>query len=287
MKKVILGLVAALLACHQATAQQTAFVPGKLTDNWQVGINGGVEAVTLHNEIISNINPRAGIRLTRFITPVFGVALQGSASFGNKPFPTSRGALKATNLDLLAMLNLGNLVKGYQGQPRRIEVSALVGLGWGHLFGLKAPRLSMEEMLEQETVLPSELDKNAFMGKLAFDVAYNFGREHEWQVYVEPAINYHLDATGDVKVHLGKSCVALMAGINYRLHNSDGRRHMSVGRLRSQQEIDDLNQQVNELRADLKAKEAQLARDARQLQELKDRLERLGDMKPSNFNLNE
>jgi hypothetical protein len=287
MKRTILGLVAAFLTCYQATAQQTAFVPGKLTDNWQLGINGGVDAVTLHNEIIYNLNPRAGIRLTRFITPVLGVALQGSASFRNKPFPGSNGIVKASNLDLLTLVNISNLLKGYQGQPRRIEVSALVGLGWGHLFGLKAPRLTVEQMLEQETVQSSQMDKNAFMGKLAFDVAYSLGHEREWQIYLEPGINYHLDANGDVQVHLGKSSIALMAGINYRFPNSDGRRHMSAGQLRSQQEIDDLNQQVNELRADLKTKEAQLARDERQLRELKDRLEKLGDIKPSNFDLNE
>ena len=249
-----------MLSCCQLSAQPTAFVPGKLWDNWQVGINGGVEAVTTHNEILSNLNPRAGVRVTRFITPVIGLAVQGSASFGNKPFPASRGALKATNLDLLTMLNLSNWTQG--------------------------PRVT-EETLGEPTVLPSQMDKNAFMGKIALDVAYTFGNERQWQVYLEPAINYHLDATGDVEVNLNKSAVALTAGISYRLPNSNGRRHMAAGKLRDQQELDRLNQQVNELRAELKAKEAQQARDSRLIKDLKSRLDKLGGIKPSDFDLNQ
>lgn len=286
MNKILIGLAAAMLSCCQLSAQPTAFVPGKLWDNWQVGINGGVESVTTHNEILSNLNPRAGVRVTRFITPVIGLALQGSASFGNKPFPASRGALKATNLDLLTMLNLSNWTQGYIGQPRIIEVSAVVGLGWGHLHGLKRPRVT-EETLAEPTVLPSQMDKNAFMGKIALDVAYTFGNERQWQVYLEPAINYHLDATGDVEINLSKSAVALTAGISYRLPNSNGRQHMAAGKLRDQQELDRLNQQVNELRAELKAKEAQQARDSRLIKDLKSRLDKLGGIKPSDFDLNQ
>jgi len=267
----------------QAAAQQEAYAVGKFTDNWQVGINGGVDALTTHTEIIYNLNPRAGVRIGRGITPVLGLALQGLMCFRNEPFPGSRSPIKASNVDLLATVNINNLVSGYLGEPRKFEVILLGGFGWGHLYGLKAPRNAEGD----PEVLVAQMDKNAFMGKLAFDLALNLGAEREWQLYLEPSINYHLDADGNVQLNINRSSIALMAGINYKLPNSDGRRHAARGRLRNQEEIDRLNKQVNELRADLKAKEAQMARDARQLQDLKDRLDKLGDVKPSNFDLDE
>jgi multidrug resistance efflux pump len=96
---------------------------------------------------------------------------------------------------------------------------------------------------------------------------------------------YHLDADGDVMFNINRSCIGLMAGVNYKLPNSDGSRHQRCGRLRSQQEIDQLNQQVNELRAELKAKEAQQARDARLIKELKDKLDQLNDRSTPGFGI--
>ena len=282
VKSVWMVVAAMMLSCHQMAAQQTAYVMGKVTDHWQVGLNGGVEVLTTHTQVAYNLNPKAGLRLSRSLTPVLGMAIDAAASFRNKPFLGADGVVKASNLNLLAVVNVGNLVKGYKGQPRRLEVMALGGMGWGHLFGLK-PQVDSEG----ETILPSHMDKNAFMGKVALDLAYNLGQEREWQVYLEPCISYHLDADGDVKFNINRSCVGLMAGINYKLRNSDGRRHMVGGKLRSQQEIDLLNQRINEMTAELKAKEAQMARDARQLQEMKERLEKLGNMKPSNFDLDD
>lgn len=270
-----------LLTCGTMYAQQTAFTLGRFTDNWQVGLTGGVEALTTHTQVLYNLNPKGGVRLSRSLTPVLGVALQGTGSFRNKPFPGSKGFLKATNVDLLATVNMSNLMGRYHGQPRRLEFIVLGGMGWGHLFGLKA-RLGEGE---EATVLASQMDRNAFMGRVALDVALNLGRERQWQVYIEPTLAYHLDADGDVMFNINRSCIGLMAGVNYKLPNSDGSRHQRCGRLRSQQEIDQLNQQVNELRADLKAKEAQQARDARLIKELKDKLDQLNDRSTPGFGI--
>lgn len=270
-----------LLTCGTMYAQQTAFTLGRFTDNWQVGLTGGVEALTTHTQVLYNLNPKGGVRLSRSLTPVLGVALQGTGSFRNKPFPGSKGFLKATNVDLLATVNMSNLMGRYHGQPRRLEFIVLGGMGWGHLFGLKA-RLGEGE---EATVLASQMDRNAFMGRVALDVALNLGCERQWQVYIEPTLAYHLDADGDVMFNINRSCFGLMAGVNYKLPNSDGSRHQRCGRLRSQQEIDQLNQQVNELRAELKAKEAQQARDARLIKELKDKLDQLNDRSTPGFGI--
>lgn len=270
-----------LLTCGTMYAQQAAFTLGRFTDNWQVGLTGGVEALTTHTQVLYNLNPKGGVRLSRSLTPVLGVALQGTGSFRNKPFPGSKGFLKATNVDLLATVNMSNLMGRYHGQPRRLEFIVLGGMGWGHLFGLKA-RLGEGE---EATVLASQMDRNAFMGRVALDVALNLGRERQWQVYIEPTLAYHLDADGDVMFNINRSCFGLMAGVNYKLPNSDGSRHQRCGRLRSQQEIDQLNQQVNELRAELKAKEAQQARDARLIKELKDKLDQLNDRSTPGFGI--
>ena len=56
----------------------------KVFDNIYVGINGGVATKTTGNRWLSNLNPNAGIRVGRWFTPVFGLAVEGSAYFNDR-----------------------------------------------------------------------------------------------------------------------------------------------------------------------------------------------------------
>ena len=55
-----------------------------MTDNWYIGINGGMNAKTTHTSIFQNLNPSAGLRIGRNVTPVLGLAVEGDVYFNNR-----------------------------------------------------------------------------------------------------------------------------------------------------------------------------------------------------------
>ena len=266
MKKLVLMLAAASMAAS-VSAQTVA--ESKTFDNIYVGINGGVATKTTGHKWLSDLDPNAGIRIGRYFTPVFGLAVEGNAYFSNKPWGSTGTAVRATNASLLGTVNLSNWFGGYKGEPRAFEVTALYGLGWMHVFtSNKAFKAATENQ------------RNRMTSKAALDFAFNFGAEKQFQFYVEPSINFaflgqsknkELVATGNplspvaVADHqeygykaasqagqpaynINNSFVQLNAGFIYKFKNSNGTHNFTIVTPRDQAEIDALNAQINELR---------------------------------------
>ena len=266
MKKLVLMLAAASMAAS-VSAQTVA--ESKTFDNIYVGINGGVATKTTGHKWLSNLDPNAGIRIGRYFTPVFGLAVEGNAYFSNKPWGSTGTVVRATNASLLGTVNLSNWFGGYKGEPRAFEVSALYGLGWMHVFtNNKAFKAATENQ------------RNRMTSKAALDFAFNFGSQKQFQFYVEPSINFaflgqskskELVATGNplapvaVADHqeygykaasqagqpaynINNSFVQLNAGFIYKFKNSNGTHNFTIVTPRDQAEIDALNAQINELR---------------------------------------
>ena len=260
MKKLVLMLAAASMAASvsaQTVAESKAF------DNVYVGINGGVATKTTGHKWLSDLDPNAGLRIGRYFTPVFGLAVEGNAYFSNKPWHSTGTAVRATNVSLLGTINLSNLFGGYKGEPRAFEVSALYGLGWMHVF---TNNKAVENLTSGQ--------RNRMTSKAALDFAYNFGSQKQWQVYVEPSINFAflgkdhskvLTAAGIVNYdvnynykavaqdgqpayNINNSFVQLNAGVVYKFKNSNGTHNFTIVTPRDQAEIDALNAQINELR---------------------------------------
>ena len=260
MKKLVLMLAAASMAASvsaQTVAESKAF------DNVYVGINGGVATKTTGHKWLSDLDPNAGLRIGRYFTPVFGLAVEGNAYFSNKPWHSTGTAVRATNVSLLGTVNLSNLFGGYKGEPRAFEVSALYGLGWMHVF-------TNNKVVENLT----SGQRNRMTSKAALDFAYNFGSQKQWQVYVEPSINFaflgkdhskiltaagikNYDVNYDYKAvaqdgqpayNINNSFVQLNAGVVYKFKNSNGTHNFTIVVPRDQAEIDALNAQINELR---------------------------------------
>ena len=264
MKKLVLMLAAASMAAS-VSAQTVA--ESKTFDNIYVGINGGVATKTTGHKWLSDLDPNAGIRIGRYFTPVFGLAIEGNAYFSNKPWPSTGTVVRATNASLLGTVNLSNWFGGYKGEPRTFEVSALYGLGWMHVF-------TNNKFLEAAT---SE-NRNRMTSKAALDFAFNFGSAKQFQFYVEPSINfaflgkshshnvavtpagvtypetsygYGYKATaqaGQPAYNINNSFVQLNAGLVYKFANSNGTHNFTIATSRDQAEIDALNAQINELR---------------------------------------
>ena len=264
MKKLVLMLAAASMAAS-VSAQTVA--ESKTFDNIYVGINGGVATKTTGHKWLSDLDPNAGLRIGRYFTPVFGLAIEGNAYFSNKPWGSTGTVVRATNASLLGTVNLSNWFGGYKGEPRTFEVSALYGLGWMHVF-------SNNKFLKAAT---SE-NRNRMTSKAALDFAFNFGSAKQFQFYVEPSINFaflgqsnshnvsasaagpvftevHADygykATGQAgqpAYNINNSFVQLNAGLVYKFANSNGTHNFTIVTPRDQAEIDALNAQINELR---------------------------------------
>lgn len=260
MKKLVLMLAAASMAASvsaQTVAESKAF------DNVYVGINGGVATKTTGHKWLSDLDPNAGIRIGRYFTPVFGLAVEGNAYFSNKPWHSTGTVVRATNVSLLGTVNLSNLFGGYKGEPRAFEISALYGLGWAHVFTNDKTAKNL-----------TSGQRNRMTSKAALDFAYNFGSQKQWQVYVEPSINFaflgkaysKLPIGGGVVSHnvpygykavaqdgqpaynINNSFVQLNAGVVYKFKNSNGTHNFTIVVPRDQAEIDALNAQINELR---------------------------------------
>ena len=267
MKKLVLMLAAASMAAS-VSAQTVA--ESKTFDNIYVGINGGVATKTTGHKWLSDLDPNAGIRVGRYFTPVFGLAVEGNAYFSNKPWGSTGTVVRATNVSLLGTVNLSNWFGGYKGEPRVFEVSALYGLGWAHLF---TNDKAFKELTSGQ--------RNRMTSKAALDFAFNFGSEKQWQVYVEPSINFAflgqstkktarikntvppttelVDYTtdygykagsnaGQPAYNINNSFVQLNAGVVYKFKNSNGTHNFTIVTPRDQAEIDALNAQINELR---------------------------------------
>lgn len=245
MKKLVLMLAAASMAAS-VSAQTVA--ESKTFDNIYVGINGGVATKTTGHKWLSDLDPNAGIRIGRYFTPVFGLAIEGNAYFSNKPWGSTGTVVRATNASLLGTVNLSNWFGGYKGEPRTFEVSALYGLGWMHVF-------SNNQLFKAAT---SE-NRNRMTSKAALDFAFNFGSAKQFQFYVEPSINFAFlgqtnshnvsaSPAGQPAYNINNSFVQLNAGLVYKFANSNGTHNFTIVTPRDQAEIDALNAQINELR---------------------------------------
>ena len=264
MKKLVLMLAAASMAAS-VSAQTVA--ESKTFDNIYVGINGGVATKTTGHKWLSDLDPNAGIRVGRYFTPVFGLAVEGNAYFSNKPWGSTGTVVRATNASLLGTVNLSNWFGGYKGEPRTFEVSALYGLGWMHIFSNN-----------KEFKAATSENRNRMTSKAALDFAFNFGSAKQFQFYVEPSINfaflgkshshnvavtpagvtypetsygYGYKATaqaGQPAYNINNSFVQLNAGLVYKFANSNGTHNFTIVTPRDQAEIDALNAQINELR---------------------------------------
>ena len=267
MKKLVLMLAVASMT---ASVSAQTVSESKTFDNFYVGINGGVATKTTGHKWMSDLNPNAGVRVGRYFTPVFGLAVEGNAYFSNKPWASTGTFVRAVNTQLLATINFSNWFGGYQGEPRMFEVSAVYGLGWAHTFRATGKHAMNSRYADQYFMNKAYEPANRMTSKVGIDFQFNLGKEKEWQVYVEPSINYAFlgQAAADdgnyifsarygfksytnndqPAYNIHNSFVQLNAGIIYKFKNSNGTHNFTIVVPRDQAEIDALNAQINELR---------------------------------------
>ena len=277
MKKFFLMIAATMMAAS-VSAQNTAITSNKAGDNWYFGINAGVSTLPKEsykdagNGFFKSIAPTFGVRLGKNLTTVFGLAADADLYFkcNDKFYAGSKTFINALDLNLLGTFNLSNLFAGCPGEPRAFELIALGGFGWEHDFNH----------------LPKT---NGLNSKIALDFTFNLGAAKAWQLYIEPALTYNLHAWSNgidmsaveaiagindpgFQYDINRSLFSLKAGLNYKFGNSNGTHNFVKAQLRDQAEIDGLNAKINELRADVNAKDGKIAADAQTIADLKAKL---------------
>lgn len=255
MKK-IFTLFAGLMAAATISAQTV--LESKTFDNVYIGINGGLATKATGHAWLKDMNPNAGLRIGRNFTPVFGLAAESNVYFKNTNGHTTGTVVNGMNTSLLGTTNLTNLFGGYNGEPRLFELTALYGLGWGHVFGHPT----------------KDYKADMLTSKAALDFGFNLGQKKAWQLYIEPAMIWALNGNGyqGVKYDVNRASFQLNVGLVYKFKNSNGSHNFVVAELRDQAEIDILNNKINDLRDELAGKDDEIADMDRQIAELKQQL---------------
>ena len=117
--------------------------------------------------------------------------------------------------------------------------------------------------------------------KAGVDFQFNLGKNKEWQIYVEPSVTWVFNGmpgtTHDTQTYalgfkgtndadqpnynIHNGFLQLNAGVIYKFKNHDGRHNFSLVRFRDQAEIDGLNDQINNLKAELAKKPKEVVKE--------------------------
>ena len=251
MKKCLFAMALAIIFGLSAGAQTVEH--SKFTDNWQIGVRGGVSALAHpgcngYEDFGHTIEATTTLGLTKYITPVFGVGIEGQVMWENgSRYGMFQGRNWLNNVNVLAnsKFNLSNLFGGYNGLPRKVEFVAVAGIGWAH--GFVYP-------LEGDEYYVGTAHTNDIMTRYAVEVNYNIN--DRIQLNLVPQLAYNLTQSRNY-YHYNSPVFdsrnmwyGLEAGITYKFKNSNGEHNFTLCPYSyTQADIDALTNEINELRA--------------------------------------
>ncbi|WP_320934994.1 OmpA family protein [Bacteroides nordii] len=255
MKKFII-VSAFALGAFTANAQtgETALQGTKFGDNWSIGINAGAVTPLTHSSFFKDARPAFGFGITKQLTPVFGLGIQG---MGYVNTTQSKTAFDASDVSLLGKVNLMNLFGGYQGSPRLFEIEALAGMGWLHYY-MNGPG-----------------DQNSWSTRFGMNLNFNLGETKAWTLGVRPAIVYDMEGDFNAaksRFNVNNAAFELTAGITYHFMTSNGTHHFTNVKPYDPVEIANLNSAVNDLRSQVNNKDNQLINANQQVNALQSEL---------------
>ncbi len=254
MRKFIV-LLAFILGGFTIANAQSVVKGTKLTDNWSVGVNAGAITPLTHGDFLKGMRPAFGVGISKQLTPVFGLGVQGMG-YINTSF--SRTAFDASDVSLLGKVNLMNLFAGYTGKPRVFEMEAVAGIGWLHYY------------------VNGDGDQNSWSTRVGLNLNFNLGESKAWTLGIKPAVVY--DMQGDYpgtksRFNANNAAFELTVGLTYHFKTSNGTHHFAKVKTYNQAEIDELNSSINALRADVNNKESEISNANRRISGLQKELE--------------
>lgn len=232
MKKFIF-IMSLLFTLCSFTYAQTAYEKSKILDNTSISVVGGATTPLDFNSVFP-INGVAGIKLQKDLTPVFGLNVEGLASFGDNHYGSASTVVKSINTGLNGVINLSNLLCGYNGTPRKFEVSTETGIGWLHSW---------------------TGHYNYFTSKTGVILSFNLGKEKAHSVIINPAVYWNLSKTGKIQFNKNHAQLGLLVGYVYHFKTSNGTHSFKT------YNIGAMNDEINNLKAELAKKPTEIVKE--------------------------
>lgn len=236
MKKSIV-LVAAAFGVFAAQAQEQAIATPKLTDNIQVGIDGGALTPLKGADFIGDIRGGFGIHFDKMLTPVFGLGVEGYATINTSSWDNavySPTAIDNSYVGLYGRINLFNLISGYKCEGRFFDIDVLAGAGWACAYN---------------TCSNAEFHNYSSFATKA-GLSFNFNFKNNMTVSLKPSVTYNMsDNEGrwhSAGYNKNYASFNLFASVAYNINPG-----FTCVRPYDQAEVDALNAQINDLRSQL------------------------------------
>ena len=291
MKKI--ALLAAAAVSFAAVNAQNMLEPTTFGSNWSVGVDGGVTTpLAKHHSFFGDMRGQFGLHVQKQISPAFALGVEGVAGVNTSswytdyfttsldhtyPIAPGRSSTMIDNMyvGVYGSVNLMNLFAGYNCAPRKFEIEVTAGAGWGHDFYNKG------------ALLPYSIDardQNYFATKAGLN--FNFNVTDHLTVSVKPSVVFNMTGTEYLPLDVEQTSAAynrakaafnLNAGVTYNF----GPGFQCVMPVNNQAEIDALNSQINQLRADIAACNAATAAAAATAADLANQLQACKNRKPT------
>ena len=239
MKKTILLSVFALAALT-INAQSVVVEGGGFWDNWSMGIQGGGTMKMSGTGFFKSARPAFGLTLGKQWTPILGTDIQG---MGYVNTTNSTTMIDASDVSLLARMNLMNLFGSYLGMPRPFEIETVTGLGWLHHY------------------MNGSGDSDDLSARVGLNFNFNLGEEAAWTLGFKPAVVFNLTGNfPEKKVAFDKNYanVELLLGLTYHFADGDGNRHFQLVNAVDPLAVATMNEEINGLREIVAAKDIEL-----------------------------
>ena len=239
MKKMILLSVFALGA-WTINAQTPVVEGGGFWDNWSIGYQNGATMKMSGAGFFKSARPALGLTVGKQWTPILGTDIQGMGYINTT---NSKTAIDASDLSLIARMNLMNLFGGYEGMPRPFEIETATGLGWLHHY------------------MNGAGDTDDLSARVGLNFNFNLGEDAAWTIGFKPAVVFNL--TGDFptkKLGFNKNNanMELLVGFTYHFADADGNRHFQLVSAVNPLAFEVINEEINDLRTLVAAKDVEL-----------------------------
>ena len=222
MKKILLMLTL-LFSVLVGVNAHVATENTKIFDNISIGVTAGVSTPMDLNSVFP-LNTHIGLKVQKDFSTVFGLQAEGLAILNDKHFSDFKTMVKATNVGLNGVVNVSNLVLGYNGAPRVFEVNTVAGIGWLHAW---------------DTYF------NFLTAKTGLDLALNLGKKKAHSIVVTPAVYWNLNKFGKVQFNKHGAQLALNVTYMYHFKTSNGTHSFKT------YDVGAMNDEINFLRRSL------------------------------------
>lgn len=241
MKKMILLSVFALGALSINAQTDVVLRGGDFWDNWYMGSRMGGTMNMNGRGFLKSARPAFGMAVGKQWTPIFATEIQG---LGYVNTSNSRTMFDASDVSLLGTMNLMNLFGTYEGIPRFFEIETLTGIGWLHHY------------------MNGAGDSNDLSARVGLNFNFNLGESKAWTFSLRPAMAFNLTGNfPEKKVNFDRQNARfeVLAGLTYHFSGGNGEHYFTMVPVTDPLMVAAMNEEVNDLRELVAAKDIELA----------------------------